>query len=188
MDDHIMVVHKPGGIATNGNRYKTVENALADANKGLNLVDALPRPVAVHRIDVPTKGLLVLARTKTALIQMGRDFEEGKVEKEYVAVVHGKIEKEGEVNTHVAGKRAITSYIRLDFSPSRVYGHLSLVRLIPHTGRTHQLRQHMDSIGHLIVGDKEYQRDRKTVLGKGLFLCARALDFSHPVTGTRCQI
>ena len=66
-DDHLIIVHNPAGIAVNGNRNTTVENALADKNKNNSLPDALPQPVAAHRIDLPTIGIVLLAKTKSAL-------------------------------------------------------------------------------------------------------------------------
>ena len=66
--------------------------------------------------------------------------------------------------------------------PSKIFQHLSLVRLFPITGRTHQLRIHMQKEGHFIVGDKMYSDGKKTILGKGLLLCARGISFQHPKT------
>lgn len=72
--------------------------------------------------------------------------------------------------------------------PSQVYGHLSLLELQPVTGRTHQLRIHLQQAGHLIVGDKHYAKDKDTILGKGLFLCACRLSFTHPHTGEKVEV
>ena len=80
-DDHLVIVNKPGGIATNGDRVQTVENALAGSILPPPLPDALPRPVAVHRIDLPTKGLVLLAKTKSALMSMSQAFEDNQVKK-----------------------------------------------------------------------------------------------------------
>ncbi len=181
-DDHLLVINKPAGIAVNGNRIKTVENAVAGTEKPSSQPDALPRPVAVHRIDLPTKGLVVLAKTKEALIRMGKAFEENEVRKEYTAVVHGQPEEKGHIDQAIQGKPAVTEYRTVRTVPSRVYKHLALVKLHPITGRTHQLRIHMRQAGHLILGDKQYAAGQKTILGKGLFLCATQLSFLHPVT------
>ncbi len=182
-DEFIVIVNKPGGIAVNGNRFKTVENAVANLNKNNKQPDALPRPVAVHRIDVPTKGMVILAKTKGALINMSRLFQENKVSKKYVAIVHGKVDEKGEIDQPIGGKKSRTNYQTKRVVPSRVYDHLSLVELHPITGRTHQLRIHMKDLGHLILGDKEYAINEKTLLGKGLFLCACSLKFPHPISG-----
>ena len=182
-DDFLIVVNKPGGIAVNGNRYKTVENAVADVNQSNPQTDALLRPVAVHRIDVPTNGLVMLAKTKTAQIKLGKAFQTNKVKKEYIAVVHGKPPAKGRIDEAIGEKRAITEFKNLQTVPSQVFEHLSLLRLRPVTGRTHQLRIHLNNRGHLIVGDKMYAEGRKTILGKGLLLCAAKLQFTHPETG-----
>lgn len=182
-DDHLIVVNKPGGLAVNGNRTSTVENALAGSSRPSPEPDALPRPVAVHRIDLPTKGLVLLAKTKQALIRLSKAFEENEVRKEYQAVVHGQTPGEGTIDDPIEGKEAITRFETLYTAPSRVYEHLSLVKLCPVTGRTHQLRIHLQGRGHLIVGDKAYAGRQPTILGKGLHLCACRLVFEHPATG-----
>ena len=182
-DEHLLVANKPAGIAVNGNRVKTVENAVAGTEQPSAEPDALPRPVAVHRIDVPTRGLVLLAKTKSALITLSKAFEENAVKKEYLAVVHGMPPKQGVIDAVIKGKEAVTRFETVQFAPSRVFKRLSLVKLRPVTGRTHQLRIHLKEEGHLIVGDKEYAGGQKTILGKGLFLCARRLEFEHPATG-----
>lgn len=182
-DDYMIVVNKPAGIAVNGNRYKTVENAVVGLAKKSRQNDALPRPVAVHRIDVPTKGLVLLAKTKTALIQLGKAFQNNQVKKTYFAVVHGQPPKNTTIQEAIGGKKAITQVQTVRVARSRVYQHLSLVELQPITGRTHQLRIHLNNQGHLIIGDKEYAQGQKTILGKGLFLCACRLSFKHPISG-----
>lgn len=187
-DDHLIIINKPGGIATNGDRIQTVENALAGKVPPPPLPDALPRPVAVHRIDLPTKGLVLLAKTKSALMDMSRAFEDNAVKKAYQAVVHGQAPKEGSFDSPIEGKTAITNFRTLRTVPSLVYGHLSLVELRPVTGRTHQLRIHLQQAGHLIVGDKQYASGSDTILGKGLFLCACQLSFKHPVTGEAVDV
>ena len=182
-DDHLLVVNKPAGIAVNGNRIKTVENAVAGAVQPSNQPDALPRPVAVHRIDVPTRGLVLLAKAKSVLVSLSKAFEHNAVHKEYIALVHGKPPAQGVIDEAIQGKEAVTKFETIDVAPSRVFNNLSLVKLRPVTGRTHQLRIHLQQRGHLIVGDKEYAKGQKTILGKGLFLCACKLEFSHPATG-----
>jgi len=181
-DDYLLVVNKPAGIAVNGNRNKTVENAVAAIAKQSNQPDALPSPRAVHRIDVPTKGLVLLAKTKSALIQLSKAFQNNEIQKTYLAVSHGKAQPKGQIDELIQGKKAITNYQTLKVVPSRIFQYLSLIQLQPITGRTHQLRIHLNNLGHLIVGDKEYAARQRTILGKGLFLCAQQLEFVHPIT------
>lgn len=187
-DDWLLVVNKPGGIAVNGNRNKTVENAVVGQCKESPLPDALPRPVAVHRIDVPTNGLVMLAKTKTALIEMSKAFQDNRVEKEYLAVVHGKTPDRGAIDEPIKGKNAVTKFMTEETVPSRVFGHLSLLRLQLITGRTHQLRIHLQRRNHLIVGDKAYAGGQRTILGKGLMLCAWRMRFQHPDTGREIRL
>lgn len=182
-DDYLLIANKPGGIAVNGNRYKTVENAVAEVNKNNQQPDVLARPVAVHRIDVPTTGLVMLAKTKKAQIKLGKAFQANQVKKEYLAVVHGKPPDKGRIKEPIEGKTAITDFESLRTVPSKVFKNLALVKLKPITGRTHQLRIHLKDNGHFIVGDKMYAEGKKTILGKGVMLCACRLQFTHPITG-----
>jgi len=179
-DDYIIAINKPSGIAVNGNRNSTVENALVEKNINNTVEDALPHPVAIHRIDVPTIGIVLLAKTKSALIDLGKQFQNNQVKKEYIAVVHGKTAPKGRISFSIKNKKAITEFETEKVIPSRVFQHFSLVKLFPITGRTHQLRIHMKQEGHLIVGDKIYAERTKTILGKGMMLCARSIIFQHP--------
>lgn len=187
-DDYLLVVNKPAGIAVNGSRNKTIENAVAGIQNKSTIQDQLPRPIAVHRIDVPTKGLVILAKTKSALIQLSKDFQQKRIQKEYFAVVHGQPPVTGRIDFPVDGKKAITELNTEMTVQSRVFKYLSLVRLCPVTGRTHQLRIHLQKKGHLIVGDKLYSGKQKTILGKGLFLCACRLVLQHPVSGKQLDV
>ena len=187
-DDYLIVVNKPAGIAVNGNRNKTVENAVASIVKQSNQADALPSPVAVHRIDVPTKGLVLLAKTKAALIKLSKAFQNNEVQKMYWAVVHGKTPPKGHIDQAIQDKKAITDYETEKVVSSRIFKNLSLVKLYPLTGRTHQLRIHLRDEGHVIVGDKMYADRTKTILGKGLFLCAGQLQFTHPISGEMMEL
>lgn len=187
-DDHLIIVDKPGGIAVNGNRNKTVENAVIGLAKKSKEPDALSAPTAVHRLDVPTKGLVMLAKTKTALIRLNKAFQNGEVSKVYFAIVHGETPEKGSIETPIDGKECKTDFDRIKTTSARGSGNLSLVKLKPVTGRTHQLRIHMESIGHLVLGDKQYAGQRRTLLKKGLFLCACNLRFEHPVTHETMQV
>jgi len=187
-DEYLIIVDKPGGIAVNGNRNKTVENAVIGLAKKSTEPDALPAPTAVHRLDVPTKGLVILAKTKTALIRLNKAFQKGQVSKVYFAIVHGQTPEKGSVDMPIDGKQSQTEFTQIKTTRSRGSGQLSLVKLKPITGRTHQLRIHMQSIGHLVLGDKQYAGKQRTLLKKGLFLCACQLRFEHPITRETLQI
>jgi len=187
-DDYLIIANKPAGIAVNGNRKKTLENIVATVVKRSNQKDALPKPVAAHRIDVPTKGLVILAKTKSTLININKAFQNNQIHKTYVAVVHGDLRGEGRIETPINGKSAITLYKNLSTVPSKIFGYLSLLQLKLITGRTHQLRIHLKETGHLIVGDKQYVDQQRTILGKGLFLCSCELSLKHPITQRLLEI
>jgi len=187
-DEYLMIVNKSGGIAVNGNRYKTVENAFAHHNQNNQQEDALPRPIAAHRIDVPTCGLVVLAKTKTAQIQLGKAFQNNQIKKTYIAIAHGTLAETGTFDQAIDDKNATTHFKVLKKVPSQSFGHLTKVELQPVTGRTHQLRIHLSNAGHPIVGDKMYLGEQKTILGKGVLLCASRLVFKHPITNEDLNI
>ena len=187
-DEYLIVVNKPAGIAVNGNRKKTLENIIATIAKKSSQKDALPQPVAAHRIDVPTKGLVILAKTKSALININKAFQNNKIQKTYIAVVHGALKSVGRIETLINGKSAITLYESISIVPSKVFKNLSMLRLKLITGRTHQLRIHLKEHGHLIVGDKQYANEEKTILGKGLFLCSCELLLNHPITNEKLEL
>jgi len=111
---------------------------------------------------------------------MSKAFQSNQVKKTYLAIAHGKTEKKGSIDLKVDGKKALTHFERQRLVPSRIFQHLSLLALYPQTGRTHQLRIHLKEKGHFILGDKMYADGQKTILGKGLFLCANQLEFRHP--------
>lgn len=181
-DDHCVIVNKPGGIAVNGNRHKTVENVMQHVVRKSKLNDALPYAMPVHRLDVPTAGLVIMARTRSFQIGMGKALEDKNVQKKYVAIVHGKLEGNGAVKKPLDGKNCVSLYRSLAIVPSINFGHMTMVELEPVTGRTHQLRKHMQMIGHPIAGDKMYNNSEYKLQGKGMLLCAVSLSFKHPVS------
>ena len=142
---------------------------------------ALYRPHCVHRLDKPTSGLLLCAKTKPTLLALQRSFAERRVQKRYSAIVGGQVEgDEGEISLEVDGKVAVTRWHVVHRARSLQVGqtHLTELALYPKTGRTHQLRKHCAlALGCPIVGDKSYGG---TDVGRGLFLAAVELTFQHP--------
>lgn len=187
-DNFIAVVNKPSGISVSGNRFKTVENALPFNLAGSTAEDALKRPAPVHRLDSPTSGLLLAAKTILARINLGSSFENGNIKKRYRAVVKGKIETGGRIESEIDGRGSVTDYIPVRSVRSIKNEWVTLVDLFPLTGRTHQLRRHMAGSGHPVIGDKQYGIPGDLFRGKGLFLAAVELSFNHPVTGIPLNI
>lgn len=187
-DEYLSVVYKPAGLPVSGNRHNTMVNALSFNLKTSSATDALKWPKPVHRLDIPTQGLLVVAKTATALMLLGKQFQERKVKKRYRAVVAGKTPPRGTINDPVHEQEAVTKYETIKQIPSLKTGYLSLVDLFPATGRRHQLRIHLSRLGHPIVGDKTYTTQHPLLKGKGLFLCAVELEFDHPILDLKVHV
>ncbi len=187
-DEYIAVINKPGGIATSGNQFKTVENCLAYNLKQSNKPDALKNALPTHRLDSATSGLLLCAKTSKARIIIGNQFEKKLIQKKYQAVVIGKTPLNGKIETPIQEKQAFTTFITLKTVSSNKYKHLSLIELQPATGRTHQLRIHTAELGFQILGDKLYGKPELILRGKGLLLCAVELNFEHPITNKKHKI
>ncbi|MGK7391237.1 MAG: RluA family pseudouridine synthase [Candidatus Cyclobacteriaceae bacterium M2_1C_046] len=178
-DDFLAIVNKPAGILTSGNKFRTLENALNYNLYKSNQPSVLLMPRPVHRLDYGTSGLILIAKTPKARIMLGRMLEKREVDKRYHAIVHGEVIPEEErINSDIEGKPALSIYRLVKQSVSKRY---SLLELSPETGRTHQLRIHCARSGFPIVGDQQYGLDYDP--GKGLFLSATGLTFSHPITG-----
>jgi len=183
-DDHLAIVQKPAGIVVSGNKFRTVENALPFNLKRSNEPGALLRFLPVHRLDSPTAGLLIIAKTAAARIRLGEQFEQHQIKKTYQAVVMGEAPEAGTINTPIEDKASTTHFKRLAIVHSLRSEKLTLLELFPETGRTHQIRIHLARIGFPILGDQLYGEKGHILIGKGLFLAAVALSFEHPVLVT----
>ncbi len=181
-DDYMAVINKPAGIEVNGNKFKTIENALQGNVKVSEEYDALKWPRPVHRIDCPTSGLLVIAKTHRAQVSLGHQFENREIKKRYRAIVVGTPPESGTIEEPIDGRASLSEFKLVESVASLRSGTLSLVDLYPHTGRKHQLRKHMASIGHPIHGDKQHGDDGNIMKGKGLFLSSVGLSFIHPIS------
>jgi 23S rRNA pseudouridine1911/1915/1917 synthase len=207
-DEHLLVVDKPAGLVVHpaaGNRDGTLVNALLHHCGGsLSGIGGVARPGIVHRIDKDTSGLLVVAKTDVAHEGLAKQFAAHSIERRYLAIVSGvpKV-SEGTIDEPLArstanrkkiaivkgsrGKRAVTHWRRI-----AVLKDAALVECRLETGRTHQVRVHMASTGHPLVGDPVYGRSEKThgkLLNELQFhrqaLHAAELGFTHPVTKHR---
>jgi len=195
-DDDILVINKPAGLVVhpgNGNWNGTLLNALLHHSPKLG---ALPRAGIVHRLDKDTSGLLVVAKTVEAHTALVRQLQARTVKREYLALVHGSVRGGGEVSAPVGrdprnrvrmavvatGRAALTRYRVV-----RRFARASLLECSLDTGRTHQIRVHMQSLGHPLVGDPVYRRGRgaeATALKRQALHAAR-LEFAHPTSGAR---
>jgi 23S rRNA pseudouridine1911/1915/1917 synthase len=206
-DDHLLVVDKPAGLVVHpaaGNRDGTLVNALLHHCGGsLSGIGGVARPGIVHRIDKDTSGLLVVAKTDVAHEGLAKQFAAHSIERKYVAIVSGVPKaSHGTVDAPLArssanrkkiaivegsrGKRAVTYWNRLE-----ILDDAALVECSLETGRTHQVRVHLASIGHSLLGDPVYGRGRahrellKSLGFHRQALHAAALGFTHPVTKHR---
>jgi len=207
-DEYLLVVDKPAGLVVHpaaGNLDGTLVNALLHHCAGhLSGIGGVARPGIVHRIDKDTSGLLVVAKTDVAHEGLAKQFAAHSIDRRYLAIVSGIPQAtHGSVDAPLArsavnrkkiaivdgkrGKRAVTHWKRLELLRDT-----ALVECRLETGRTHQVRVHMASIGHPLVGDPVYGRSGKSI-GKLLkqlafqrqALHAAELGFTHPVTKHR---
>ena len=197
-DDDIVVVDKPAGVAAHpsvGWEGPTVLGALAAGGYRIATTGAAERQGVVHRLDVGTSGLMVVAKSERAYTALKRAFKEREVEKIYHAVVQGHPDPlagtiDAPIGRHPShswkfavtpdGKDSITHYETIEAFPSA-----SLLEIHLETGRTHQIRVHMAAHRHPCVGDPLYGADPTLSARLGLtrqWLHAHELSFAHPVT------
>nr|WP_283937289.1 RluA family pseudouridine synthase [Sphingomonas anseongensis] len=206
-DPHLLVVDKPAGLVVHpaaGNRDGTLVNALLHhCGTSLSGIGGVARPGIVHRIDKDTSGLLVVAKTDVAHEGLARQFAAHSIDRRYLAIVSGVPKTSGgTIDAPLArssanrkkiaivegsrGKRAVTHWKRLELLSDS-----ALVECSLETGRTHQVRVHMASIGHPLLGDPVYGRSRahrellKSLGFQRQALHAAELGFTHPVTKHR---
>ncbi|MCF8239389.1 MAG: RluA family pseudouridine synthase [Saprospiraceae bacterium] len=181
-DDYLAAIHKPAGILVSGNNFKTITHALPQNVRRSPLPDATT-PQPVHRLDYPTTGILLAGKTSSIIRALNQMFKDKAITKTYYAVTIGAMPEQGQIITPVEEKPAHTKYTVVASEPSRRFGHLNLVRLTPLTGRRHQLRKHLSAIGNPILGDQDYGIEDLILKGKGLYLHAFSLSFTHPFSG-----
>lgn len=182
-DDEMAVIWKPAGIEVSGNKFRTIENALVGQLCPSSQHDALKWPKPVHRLDKPTTGLLIVAKTSSSIVTLSEIFEKRKVRKLYRAIVIGALSGEGIIDTPLDGQEARSGYRVVQQVPSLKCEMLTLVEVELFTGRTHQIRKHLSGIGHPILGDTLYGTEGLIRSDKGLFLSAIELNIPHPKTG-----
>lgn len=190
-EDHsLLVIDKPAGVTVNKaettRNQRTIEDQLPQSD--------LPRRGIVHRLDKDTSGLLIIAKTASALTALQAQFKKRQVKKTYLALVHGRVEpKSGNINLPVArnslnrqrfgvfitGRQAVT-----DYRTVKTYADYSLLEVFPKTGRTHQIRIHFKHLNHPLVADPLYLGEKRLKQDKlwcpRLFLHSYKISFTHP--------
>ncbi|MDZ4229453.1 MAG: RluA family pseudouridine synthase [Patescibacteria group bacterium] len=192
-DDYLLVIDKPSGLTVNRaattRGQATVEDQLPPSS--------LPRRGIVHRLDKDTSGLLIIAKTQTALTKLQAQFKNRQVTKAYLVLVHGRVEpNSGEINLPVArnplnrhrfaveitGRQAVTGYRVISASAD-----YSFLEAYPRTGRTHQIRVHFKHLNHPLVADPFYAGKKRIKSDRSwcprLFLHSHKISFTHPQTG-----
>jgi len=196
-DEHLLVIDKGAGVVVHparGHREGTLSQMLAPAIAGGDP----ERAGIVHRLDRDTSGLLVVSRTDEAHRALQLALAERRIEREYLALVEGRppartgtvdapIGRDPRVRTRMAVGGAHPRAARTHFTLERAFADASLLRLRLETGRTHQIRVHMQAIGHPVYGDPEY--GTAGLLGlERQFLHSSRLAFTHPFTGERIDV
>ena len=201
-DEHIVVVDKPAGMvvhAGSGRSDGTLVNGLLERFPELGELEPVERPGIVHRLDADTSGLMVVGRTAEATSALSGAIKEREVDRRYVAMVVGKLPvQQGVIDRPIGrhptirtrqaivqgGRPARTRFAF--FADFAAFGKtFSMVNLKLETGRTHQIRVHLQAIGNLIVGDPVYGAIIPELSLRRQFLHANQLSFDHPVTGER---
>lgn len=200
-DDDVVVLNKARGMVVHpapGNYTGTLVNALLYHCSNLSGINSAIRPGIVHRLDKDTSGIMIVAKNDAAHISLSQQIQSKTAVRTYLAVVRGNIKTDsGTIETQIArdktdrkkmsvvkegGRDAITDYEVLER-----FGKYTLVRCKLRTGRTHQIRVHMEYLGYPLVGDPKYS-PMKTPLGiKGQALHSHTLEFTHPRTGERMK-
>ncbi len=200
-DNDVIVINKPAGMVVHpapGNENGTLVNALLyHCGDSLSAINGVIRPGIVHRIDKDTSGLLVAAKNNEAHLKLSEQLKARKAVRKYIALVNGNIKEDsGTINKPIGrssadrkkmaitanGREAVTHYNVLER-----FGRYTLTECVLETGRTHQIRVHMASIGHSLVGDKTYGIKKEKFNLSGQLLHARTIGFVHPSTGEMMQ-
>lgn len=210
-DDALSVIDKPAGMMVHAGagatESGTLVNALLHRYSTLSSTGGELRPGIVHRLDKQTSGLIVVARNDAVHARLAEMFSRREMRKTYIALVHGHLKQDtGTLDAPIArdllrrtrmttrrqeGARSAVSHYSVERRISSPWGKFTLLRVRIETGRTHQIRVHMASIGHPVVGDTLYGAPAQLRNDKGAselslarnFLHAAELEFNHPVSG-----
>ncbi len=195
-DDYVIVINKEQGVVVHpapGHYEDTLVNGLMHHCEGnLSGINGVMRPGIVHRIDKDTSGVLVIAKNDIAHNDLAKQFFDHTITRKYYAIVCGNVKEEtGTIDKPIArakhdrkkmaidpeGRRAVTHYKVIER-----FGKFTLIEAKLETGRTHQIRVHLASIGHPLLGDTVYNKSKITYKLEGQALHAKVLGFVHPKT------
>lgn len=198
-DDDILILNKPAGMLVhpgNGHEDGTIVNALLYRGLDLPSGSEAARPGIVHRIDKDTSGLLAIAKTEEAMLSLSKQLSTHSMHREYLALVKGIIlEDQGKIDAPIGRDKLVPTRNAVDvrggkesvtyFTVKKRYkrSDVTLVSCRLLTGRTHQIRVHMDYIGHPVIGDLAYGSSNRKLYNKGQLLHAYRLTLVHPKTG-----
>ena len=204
-DPDLAIVDKPAGLVVHpgaGNRRSTLAHALLARFPELSDAGGANRPGIVHRLDKWTSGLIVVAKNNPAHHELSKSFERRQVRKTYTALVHGRVRQTSgavdlPIGRHPAARTKMSARpgrgreARSEYRLVQSFKGFSLLEVRIQTGRTHQIRVHLNAIGYPVVGDDVYGEKVDVAfvrkwgsLGR-YFLHASELEFPHPATGTR---
>ena len=200
-DEDVVVVNKARGMVVHpaaGNYTGTLVNALLYHCKNLSGINGVIRPGIVHRLDKDTSGIMICAKNDAAHVSLSQQIQAKTAKRTYLAIVRGNIKTDsGLIETQIArdkndrkkmavvkegGRDAVTEYEVLER-----FGKYTIVRCKLRTGRTHQIRVHMEYLGYPLVGDPKYSPMKTPFSIKGQALHSQTLEFTHPRTGERLQ-
>lgn len=199
-DGHILVCAKPAGLAIHPGTGLTGATLVDEVRAYLgDVAEGEFKPAPAHRLDRETSGVVIVAKTRQAIVKLSETFTESEAKKVYLTLVQGRLDAEGEIDLPLAEhqqtpaskeergvnmQRALTRYRRLGQARETALAEVEI-----ETGRTHQIRRHFAAIGHPVAGDAKYgdfpfNRRLKAELGlRRMFLHAARIGLAHPVTG-----
>lgn len=197
-DDDLLVINKPAGLVVHpgaGNQTHTLVNALLHHCVNLSGIGGKQRPGIVHRLDKQTSGAMVVAKNDATHQELSRQFADREITKIYLTLVTGSFRRShGTINASIGRhpihrkKMAVNQEhgrtARTDYRVLKTAGGVSLVECTLHSGRTHQIRVHLHHLGHPVLGDSLYGRNRQMAAPRQM-LHSWKLGFTHPGTGER---